>query len=31
MRKEHFQFGDVNFKLGDKLSDIKAQLPEKIR
>lgn len=29
MRKEHFQFGDVNFKWGDKLSDIKAQLPEK--
>jgi hypothetical protein len=29
MRKENFQFGDVNFKWGDKLADVKSQLPEK--
>ena len=29
MRKNEFLFGDVTFKWGDKLSDIKAQLSEK--
>lgn len=29
MRKDNFQFGDVNFKWGDNLGDIKSQLLEK--
>ncbi|SLJ83446.1 hypothetical protein [Psychrobacter sp. DAB_AL43B] len=29
MKKDSFLFGDVMFRWGDKLSDIKAQLPEK--
>lgn len=29
MRKDSFQLGDLNFEWGDKLADIKSQLPEK--